>query len=154
MCNGLCRSCPPSEDGACCGGGCGCPSLGTGSGPELETQRPGAGTGPGPTVVAPATLFQSRRLMVGAGSPPLGVKAPGFGLQLGCFYWPKDVEGDTSCLCFPVSEMGLTMPAFHPQILKKTDDIKCYFLHVRYVFRDEPSLLEHLLRPRHCARRF
>lgn len=92
--------------------------------------------------------------MVGAGSPPLGVRTPGFGLQLGCFYWPKDVEGDTSRLCFPVSEMGLTMPAFHPQILKETDDIKRYFLHVRYVFRDEPSLLEHLLRPRQPARSF
>ena len=110
MCNGLYRSCPPSEDRTC-----GCPLLETGTETELEAQRLGAGTGPGPTTVEPATFFQSKRFMVGAGSPPLGFRTPGFGLQLGCFYWLKDVERDTSCLCFPVSEMGLTMPAFHPQ---------------------------------------
>lgn len=71
--------------------------------------------------------------MVGAGSPPLGVSTPGFGLQLGSFYWLRDVERDTSCLCFPVSEMVLTMPAFHPQILKETDDIVLLMTHVTCV---------------------
>lgn len=86
MCNALYRSWQPSEDGT--RGGDGCPSLGTGTWAELETQRPGAGTGPGPTA-APATFLQSKRLrlMVGAGSPQLGVGAPGFGLQLGCVHW-------------------------------------------------------------------
>ena len=123
MCKGLCRSCPPTEDGTGCGDGG--PSLGTGSEAELETQRRGAGTRPGPTV-APATFLQSRRLMVGAGSPSVGVRTPGFGLQLGSVHWLRDVERDTSCLRFPAREMVLTMPAFHPQILKETDDVQCY----------------------------
>lgn len=61
--------------------------------------------------------------MVGAGSPPVGVRTPGFGLQLGSVHWLRDVERDTSCLRFPARETVLTMPAFHPQILKETDDV-------------------------------
>lgn len=60
--------------------------------------------------------------MVGAGSPPLWVGTPGLGLQLDCFYWPKDSEREASPLCVPGSEMGLTMPAFLTQILKEIDD--------------------------------
>lgn len=39
------------------------------------------------------------------------------GSSLTAFYWPKDSERDTSPLCVPVSEIGLTMPAFLTQIL-------------------------------------
>lgn len=110
MCKGLCRSCPPSEDGPCdcCGS-----SLGTGTWTELEAQRPVTGTGPGPMATL-ATFFQSRRLMVSAGSSPLGVRTPGLGLQLGCVYRLRDLGRDTACLCFPGSKTGLTMPAFLP----------------------------------------
>lgn len=39
------------------------------------------------------------------------------GSSLTAFYWPKDSERDSSPLCVPASEIGLTMPAFLTQIL-------------------------------------
>lgn len=62
------------------------------------------------------------------------------GSSLTAFYWPKDSERDTSPLCVPVSEIGLTMPAFLTQILKEIDDK--VLLHVSRTCTNNLSLIK------------